>query len=98
MEFKDVILINNIEYIEFYIDNTIREIKKANYYGSYTANEYWPSRYEPILPNTTLRMEKIKLKPDIEIKNEIIFWDIYADNSTKRTGKINLSEIEVYQK
>jgi hypothetical protein len=97
-EYRDTFLNNGIEYKRLFCDNTIREIKDVENYGSFTNNKYWPSRYDPILPETRLRFDEIKLKRDIVFENEEIFWEVYADNSAKRKGSILMSEIKTNEK
>lgn len=97
-EYRDTFLKNGIEYKKLFCDNTIREIKDTENYGLFTTHKYWPSRYDPILPETRLRFEEIKLKKDYVFGNEEIFWETYADNSAKRKGSIIMSEIKVIEK
>ena len=97
-EYRETFLKNGIEYKRLFCDNTIREIKDTQNYGLFTTNKYWPSRYDPILPETRLRFEEIKLKTDFVFGNEELFWEVYADNSAKRMGTILMSNIKVNEK
>jgi hypothetical protein len=85
---------DGIAYKQIYCDNTIREVKEATPIMNNTYYKYWPSRYDPILPDTNSRLKKIILKTNIEEFSGTIFWSINADNAPKTFGQINFSEIE----
>lgn len=87
---------DNIEYKKFFCDNTIREVKEVTNIMNNPDYKYWPSRYDPILPGTNVRLEKVILKQNIELTEGVIFYSIYADNAEKITGQINLCDIEKY--
>ena len=89
---------NGIEYKRLFCDNTIREIKDTQNYGLFTTNKYWPSRYDPILPETRLRFEELNLKTDYIFINEEVFREAFADNSAKRKGSILMSDIKINEK
>lgn len=89
---------DGIEYKKIFCDNTIREIKEVTNLMHNTYYKYWPSRYDPILPGTKARLEKIILKRNIELIEGTIFYSIYADNAEKITGQINLGDIEKYER
>lgn len=89
---------DGIEYKKIFCDNTIREIKEVTSLMQNTYYKYWPSRYDPILPGTNARLEKIILKRNIELTDGTIFYSIYADNAEKITGQINLCDIEKYER
>lgn len=65
---------------------------------SYHKEKYGPSRFEPILPNRTFRI-------DSDLSNlhhfyrdyydKEINWVVYADNSEPLTGKIKIGDIDV---
>lgn len=97
-DFIDTILNNGVEYKRLFCDNTIREIKDFEHFGSFTTKKYWPSRYDPILPEVQHKFEEIKLKSNVFFGNEEIFWEVYADNSTKRRGSIIMSKIKTDNK
>lgn len=85
---------NGIAYKQIYCDNTIREVKEATPIMNNTYYKYWPSRYDPILPDTNYGLKKIKLQTDIEEFSGTIFWSINADNAPKTFGQINFADIE----
>lgn len=87
-----------IEYRKIYCDNTIREVKEVTNLMNNTYYKYWPSRYDPILPETRFRLDEIKLIANINFDSGKIYWSINADNSAKRFGEVELSEIETFQK
>jgi hypothetical protein len=89
---------NGLEYKRIFCDNTIREIKEVKNMGMFNTYDYWPSRYDPILPETQFRLEEIYFKKDIQFNDEIIFWEVYADNSIKRKGEITVSELKIIEK
>lgn len=89
---------NGIEYKRLFCDNTIREIRDIKNYGMFNTYDYWPSRYDPILPETQLRLDEIKFKKEIAIESEVIFWEIYADNALKSIGEIKISELDIVHK
>jgi len=56
---------DGIAYKQIYCDNTIREVKEVTPIMNNTYYKYWPSRYDPILPDTNSRLKKIILKRNI---------------------------------
>jgi hypothetical protein len=97
-EYRETFLKDGIEYKRLFCDNTIREIKELVSSGLSYSNKYWPSRYDPILPETRMHFEGIKLKKDFDFDGEKVLWEVYADNSTKRSGEIIMSDIKVIKK
>ncbi|MDT0295918.1 helix-turn-helix domain-containing protein [Mesonia ostreae] len=95
---RSSVIKDGIEYKRIFCDNTIREIKDVKNFGTFNTYDYWPSRYDPILPETQFRLDEIKFKKDIEFNNEIIFWEVYADNSVKANGEISISELKTIEK
>lgn len=95
-EFEHIVTFdkNGIAYKQIYCDNTIREVKEVKPIMNNIYYEYWPSRYDPILPDTNSRLKKIKLKTNIEELSGTIFWSINADNAPKTFGQIDISDIE----
>jgi hypothetical protein len=91
--FKD-----GIEYKRIFCDNTIREIKDIKNFGMFNTYDYWPSRYDPILPETQFRLDEIKFKKGFLFNDEKIFWEVYADNAIKESGEISLPEIKTIEK
>lgn len=91
--FKD-----GIEYKRIFCDNTIREVKDVKNFGAFNTYDYWPSRYDPILPETQFRLDEIKFKKDVLFNDEKIFWEVYADNATKEHGEISVNEIKTTER
>jgi hypothetical protein len=95
---RETIEIEGATYRRIYCENTIREVKEVVSIGLSYSPKYWPSRYDPILPNTRLKLTDIKLRKNLEKISGKIFWEVYADNAEKRTGEIEISEIEIKTK
>ncbi len=89
---------DGIQYRRIYCDNTIREVKEVTNLMSNTYYKYWPSRYDPILPETRFKLDDIRLRTNKELKSGKIHWTVNADNSAKKFGEIAISEIEIHQK
>ncbi len=92
---REIIEIEGAKYRRIYCENTIREVKEVVSVGLSYSPKYWPSRYDPILPNTRLKLTDIKLRKNLEKISGKLFWEVYADNAEKRTGDIEISEIEI---
>jgi hypothetical protein len=93
----DTYTIKGIEYKQIFCDNKVREFKEM----VMNTCKYWPSRYEPILPEICTRLETITLNQNIdniERLTGIIYWSIYADNAEKLEGQINIADIEKHSK
>ena len=97
-EHKETFLKNGVEYKRLFCDNTVREFKEMVSSGMSYTSKYWPSRYDPILPETRMHFEEIKLKKDIDFGNEKILWEVYADNSKKRNGESIITDIKIIEK
>ena len=95
---RESIEINGIVHKRLYCDNTILEVKEVVPVGLTYSTKYWPSRYDPILPNTKLKLTDIKLRSNMENLRGKIYWEVFADNAEKRVGKIEISEIEIQRK
>lgn len=94
----DKYLKDGIEYKNLFCDNTIREIKDVKTLMDNTYYDYWPSRYDPILPGTNARLKKIVFKRNIEVNTGIIYWSVNADNAEQLLGQINIADIVKHQK
>lgn len=81
-------LLNN-GMIEILANNTIREM--VNPYAA-VAN-YWPPRYEPILPQTSFKLTKIGLKNYPLDYENFLEWDIFCDNANPVSGSIRLADL-----
>jgi hypothetical protein len=84
--------------VEFYDENTIRDIVGFNSFQPYSP-KYGPSRFDPILPGMNSRSSEIELTDKtIDLyKDEIIEWEIYADNAPVNKGEIRLGDIKVIE-
>jgi len=84
---------NNILYQKIYCDNTVREVKEVTTIMNSSYPKYWPSRYDPILPDTKMKLEGINLKSNFNISSGTIYWSVNADNADKVTGEIEIIDI-----
>lgn len=84
---------NGLLYQKIYCDNTIREVKEVTTLMNNSYPKYWPSRYDPILPDTKMKLDGIIFKKNIEILSGIIYWSVNADNAEKTTGIIEINDI-----
>ena len=86
------------EYCQYYGENTIRDVIDSSWNGANGVIEkFGPSRYDPILPGTISRPEKIELTR-IDLKpfhGEKLSWTIYADNALPKKGSINIEDIPI---
>lgn len=85
--------------IEFYGENTYRDIMdvKVNAFGP-PETKYGPSRFDPILPELRGRATKIMLTTNPDRNDQVITWEVYADNAPSKKGTIKLSEIRITEK
>lgn len=82
--------------VEFYGENTIRDVMGVRPSGMGYSPEYGPSRFDPILPGMHSRSEEIKLRADISgFKDSYISWKVYADNATPKEGRVKVKDIIV---
>lgn len=84
--------------VEFYGENTFRDVVdyQHNPFGGIT--KYGPSRFDPVLPKLRGRSEKLKLVKNPLLNSREITWTVYADNATPRTGSISLNEITIIER
>jgi len=88
-------------YVRKYFDNTIKEIvgEVERYRGQMLGTMKEPvyaSRYEPVLPSRRFAfsvMFQVPLDELARFENEELLWEVYADNSPLREGKIKVSDI-----
>lgn len=95
-DYDDKIIKNNISYVRLYCDNTKRDVVGSggdSIIGFYS--KYGPSRYEPMLPKTNLKLRTELLSNEINFGDLKLYWTINADNSEPINGEINLSSIEI---
>jgi hypothetical protein len=81
--------------VEFYGENTFRDVMGVKYVGLSHVPEYGPSRFDPVLPGLRGRSEKIKLTAHCQSIECEIIWEVYADNASPQRGSVNLKEIPV---
>lgn len=85
-----------VDMIEYYGENTIRDMVGTKFFGTETLPEYGPSRFDPILPGMHSRPEVLKLRENINgFQNSYIYWKVYADNARPMEGKIQIKDIPV---
>jgi hypothetical protein len=81
--------------IEFYGENTFRDIIDVEFKGFNHVTKYGPSRFDPVLPGVRGRSEKIELSGKQFLDEKEITWIVYADNASPAHGSIKLNEIPV---
>ncbi len=81
--------------VEFYGENTFRDIVGFKNAGLHSVPEYGPSRFDPVLPGLRGRSEKIKLDANFKSVDCEITWIVYADNASPQTGSVKLDNISV---
>lgn len=80
--------------VEFYGENTFRDVLdiKVSQWGNNV--KYGPSRFDPVLPGVNGRSEKIKLTDEAFYDKEIS-WTVYADNALPKHGKFKINDIQI---
>jgi len=92
-------ILNDIEYFQILADNKATRRQAPISMTGYTipAKDIpIPGLYEPILPYISLRLNRLRLRDDLEnleIENLTIDWRVHADNAPPNTGSILVSEI-----
>lgn len=81
-------IVNNNTF-EIWVTNTVREMIDPY---SQTAR-FWPSRYEPILPQTKFKLTKIALHNFPFDAENIVEWEIFCDNATPVRGSSRLADL-----
>jgi hypothetical protein len=88
-------------YVEFYGENTIRDIVDTEQTAFGLMPKYGTSRFDPILPRMKSRSEKLKIKSDIfflkALKDEKLSWKIYADNAPISIGSVRIGDLLTYK-
>jgi len=97
-EHLERITIDGHEYVDYYKDNTTRDIIGYIDKGFNTPGtpKYSTPRYDPMLPNTS-RVWEFTLTTDlgrIDLSNSFILWELYADNAPVNTGSIRVDRIK----
>lgn len=83
-------------YVEFYGENTVRDVIGGKMVVNQYYPDYGPSRFDPILPGMRSHPKKINIVERYELfKEEYIEWKVYADNAKPREGKIKIGDISV---
>ncbi|MCX2681905.1 ATP-binding protein [Galbibacter sp. EGI 63066] len=85
-----------VDMVEYYGENTIRDVVGTKLFGMGATPEYGPSRFDPILPGMHSRPEILKLRENINgFHSSHISWKVYADNARPVEGKIQIKDIPV---
>jgi hypothetical protein len=80
--------------VEFYGENTIRDVLdvKISTWGDDV--KYGPSRFDPVLPGVSGRSEKLKLSEEAFYDKEIS-WTVYADNALPKQETVKINDIKI---
>jgi len=84
--------------LEFYGENTYRDVVDAEVNIGGVIRKYGPSRFDPILPGLRGRSEKLLLAKEPKLDEREVTWKVHADNALMRTGMKKLNEIPVLDK
>lgn len=84
--------------IEFYGENTFRDIVDAQVNMGGVIRKYGPSRFDPVLPGLRGRSEDLLLAKEPIFDEREITWKVHADNALQRSGKKKLNEIPIVDK
>jgi len=77
------------KFVEFSLSNIVKEI--VNPYAAVV--QYWPSRYEPLLPKAEFFLTKIQLTGQAFLDDNIIEWEIFCDNSTPQKYNMKMRDL-----
>ncbi|HUX57536.1 MAG TPA: hypothetical protein VMV77_11220 [Bacteroidales bacterium] len=81
------------------MDNTIRDIVDMQIsFPGHNIPKYGPSRYDPILPTRSMRIDKIAIKDNFLKSDDNIKWEVFADNAEPRRGEIPFKDIKIIEK
>ena len=83
--------------VEYFADNTVRDVVDVQSTGLSPVPKFGPSRYAPILPRIRklLDLDIPRLHVcSLDYANEIN-WIVYADNAEPRSGKLRFKDILV---
>lgn len=84
-------------YCRLYGENTIRDLLSVDISGK----RYGPSRFDPILPGISSKLESVKLADDFEslvCENLIVKWDVRADNAQPNYGITFVKNIKIVKR
>ncbi|WP_313377043.1 ATP-binding protein [Chishuiella sp.] len=84
--------------LQYFSDNTVRDVLDIEFRGFNTQEKYGPSRYDPILPRQKFNLKRIRLNKDYLSSEYEIKWVVFADNSEPNKGIILLENIEIIHK
>jgi hypothetical protein len=79
--------------LEFYGENTYRDVVDAEVNIGGVIRKYGPSRFDPVLPGLRGRSEKLLLAKEPKLDEREVMWTVHADNALPKSGKIRLNEI-----
>ena len=80
--------------VEFYGENTHRDVLDVKVSAWGNDVKYGPSRFDPVLPGVNGRSEKIKLAEEAFYDKEIS-WTVYADNALPKKGKVKINDLQI---
>lgn len=75
--------------VEISATNTVREMVDP----FAQVARWWPSRYEPILPQTKFKITEITLRSSPFDYESILHWEIFCDNATPIRGSLRLADL-----
>jgi len=85
---------------ELYSDNTIRDVvdvKVVGFGGIDAIPKYGPSRYDPILPGLSLRLQDHDILPGSYAPDTKIRWKAHADTASVVEGELLFSALEIIE-
>lgn len=85
---------------ELYCDNTIRDVidvKVVGFGGVEAVPKYGPSRYDPILPGLSLRLEDHDILPKSYTADTRIRWKAHADTAPAVEGELLFSDLPIIE-
>jgi hypothetical protein len=91
----------NDDSVEYFADNTVRDVVDVVInIGGGSYKKYGPSRYDPILPRITTKLDhnEIELHEYYADPENEIEWTIYADNAEPRSGRMTFRDVPITKK
>lgn len=85
---------------ELYCDNTIRDVvdvKMIGIGGVDAVPKYGPSRYDPILPGLSMRLQDHEILPGSYTPDTKLRWKAHADTASVVEGELRFSELEIIE-
>lgn len=80
--------------VEFYGENTHRDVLDVKVSAWGNDVKYGPSRFDPVLPGVNGRSEKLKLSEEA-FYNKEISWTVYADNALPKQGTVKINDLKI---